>query len=497
MSAYGNVNVKYTPCKSAAQLHSATDYILGQKKEQLSAGIIKNEPELYNAFGCNHDNFANSLLMTRKMNQKKYSRFLPKDILAQKMSISFHPEDNDKLTYADAYKMAEDFAHEFFWKKGFEVLFAVYIDTEHVHVHFLVSNYNQKDGSSFRRGPKELVEMSRYFGEQCQSRGLTYSTRDSFYNLDKTREERTFAESQIKKRGKLSFKDEMRIYIRLAMNDPTTQTISDVVNMLQKTYHINVRLKGNTISYALPYRSLNGGKAQAVRGSRLGARFTVAGINAYMKQKEQENWFEYPRTEQDIEHYRQSMKDYSRWEDAETDKETDKEKESKPAVKLQETNEGIIEPSHATVYEAYDEFQEKQGISENDNNIFYGAAFDDFNREWQGIDSSNSNVSGTAGEKNVILSPSEYRKLSLTERAKLLPPPSDDRMAEFHKYQERMGYTDEDMKSMRYKMSVFDDFNDEYDARVKYTREHPLQEQTREQEGQEITTLIRRRGRSR
>lgn len=165
-------------------------------------------------------------------------------------------------------------------------MFAVHVDTEHVHVHFLVNNCNQKDGSSFRRGPKELVEMSEYFGEQCRSHGLTHSVRDSFYNLDKTREERTLAENQMQKRGKLSFKDEMRVYIRLAMNDPTTQNIYDVVNMLEKTYHMNVRLKGNTISYALPYRSSNGGKVQAVRGSKLGKRFTVAGIREYMKQKE-------------------------------------------------------------------------------------------------------------------------------------------------------------------------------------------------------------------
>ena len=291
MAVYGNVNVKYAPCKSVAQLHSAADYILGKKKEQLSSSVIKTKSELYNAFGCNRDNFANSVLMTRKMHQKKYSRFFPRDILAQKLSISFHPEDNDKLTYAEAYKMAEDFAREFFWKKGFEVLFAVHVDTEHVHVHFLVNNCNQKDGSSFRRGPKELVEMSEYFGEQCRSRGLTHSVRDSFYNPDKTREERTLAENHMQKRGKLSFKDEMRVYIRLAMNDPTTQNIHDVVNMLERTYHMNVRLKGNTISYALPYRSSNGGKVKAVRGSKLGKRFTVAGIREYMKQKEKEDWF--------------------------------------------------------------------------------------------------------------------------------------------------------------------------------------------------------------
>ena len=300
MAVYGNVNVKYAPCKSVAQLHSAADYILGKKKEQLSSSVIKTKSELYNAFGCSRDNFANSVLMTRKMHQKKYSRFFPRDILAQKLSISFHPEDNDKLTYAEAYKMAEDFAREFFWKKGFEVLFAVHVDTEHVHVHFLVNNCNQKDGSSFRRGPKELVEMSEYFGEQCRSRSLTHSVRDSFYNPDKTREERTFAESQMEKRGKLSFKDEIRVFIRLAMNDPTTQNIHDVVNMLERTY--------------------------------------------------------------------QSMKDYPRWEEDEDEvkESASKAKKQVPTQESQPTRKPDV-----SVYEAYDEFQEKHEIPENDESFFY------------------------------------------------------------------------------------------------------------------------------
>ena len=300
MAVYGNVNVKYAPCKSAAQLHSAADYILGKKKEQLSSSVIKTKSELYNAFGCNRDNFANSVLMTRKMHQKKYSRFFPRDLLAQKLSISFHPEDNDKLTYEDAYKIAEDFAHKFFWKKGFEVLVAVHVDTEHVHVHFLVNNCNQKDGSSFRRGPKELVEMSEYFGEQCRSRSLTHSVRDSFYNPDKTREERTFAESQMEKRGKLSFKDEIRVFIRLAMNDPTTQNIHDVVNMLERTY--------------------------------------------------------------------QSMKDYPRWEEDEDEvkESASKAKKQVPTQESQPTRKPDV-----SVYEAYDEFQEKHEIPENDESFFY------------------------------------------------------------------------------------------------------------------------------
>ena len=54
---FGNVNVKYNPCKSIAQLKSTADYILGKRKEQIAEGIEKTRPELYNAFGCNRDNF--------------------------------------------------------------------------------------------------------------------------------------------------------------------------------------------------------------------------------------------------------------------------------------------------------------------------------------------------------------------------------------------------------------------------------------------------------
>lgn len=121
------------------------------------------------------------------MQDKKYSRYKQKDILAHKMSISFHPEDNDKLTYEEADKIAREFAHIFFWSKGYEAMWAVHTDTEHIHVHFIVSNCNLKDGKSFRRGMPELKEMSQFFGEQCKKTGIdTFGqgkqTRKPFYS---------------------------------------------------------------------------------------------------------------------------------------------------------------------------------------------------------------------------------------------------------------------------------------------------------------------------
>ncbi len=438
---YGNVNVNYSYCKSVAQLKSAADYILGTKKEQIKEGIQKTRADLYGAFGCNRDNFANSLLITRKMHDKKYSRYKQKDILAHKMSISFHPDDNDKLTYEEADKIAREFAHKFFWSKRYEAMWAVHTDTEHIHVHFIVSNCNVKIGKSFRRGMPELKEMSQFFGEQCMERGLTHSVRDTFYNEERTQERKSFAECQMQKHDKLSFREEIKTYVRLAMNSTETRTLADVVEMLKKIYLMDIRLKGNTISYALPYHAGKTGKAQAVRGSKLGSSFTVAGIRQYMQEKEQKQ-VEYRRTIQDIEEGKQYLDDYEKWNE-------------KPEKK---SDKGI------SFYEAFDHFQADHDISENDEEIFYGSVFQEFNEQWQGKNQAVSKKKSEVSKEEKV----HFSMLSLEERAKLLPPPTDDQMAELKEYQKRMRYDESKMKSMKYKMTVYNEFLKEYEYRKKH-----------------------------
>lgn len=465
---YGNVNVNYSYCKSVAQLKSAADYILGTKKEQIKEGIQKTRPDLYGAFGCNRDNFANSLLITRKMHDKKYSRYKQKDILAHKMSISFHTDDNDKLTYEEADKIAREFAHKFFWSKRYEAMWAVHTDTEHIHVHFIVSNCNVKTGKSFRRGMPELKEMSQFFGEQCMEWGLTHSVRDTFYNEERTQERKSFAECQMQKHDKLSFREEIKTYVRLAMNSVETKTLEDVVEMLKKIYLMDIRLKGNTISYALPYHANKSGRTQAVRGSRLGNRFTVAGIRQCMQEKEQKQ-VEYRRTMQDVEEVNQYLDDYEEWQE-------DPEKADKPAYvteysenvlnKESEITSGADKKSNGDIsfYEAFDRFQADHDVSENDEEIFYGSVFQEFNEQWQG-------KRETVSEKKTEIIRQEkvdFSKLSLEERTRLLPPPTGDQMEELKEYQKRMGYDENKMKSMKYKMTVYDEFLKEYEYRKRY-----------------------------
>ena len=480
---YGNVNVNYSYCKSVAQLKSAADYILGTKKEQIKEGIQKTRPDLYGAFGCNRDNFANSLLITRKMHDKKYSRYKQKDILAHKMSISFHPDDNDKLTYEEADKIAREFAHQFFWSKGYEVMWAVHTDTEHIHVHFIVSNCNLKDGKSFRRGMPELKEMSQFFGEQCRERGLTHSVRDTFYNEVRTQERKSFAECQMQKHDKLSFKEEIKTYVRLAMNSTETRTLEDVVEMLKKIYLMDIRLKGNTISYALPYHAGKAGKAQAVRGSKLGNRFTVAGIRQYMQEKEQKQ-VEYRRTMQDIEEAKQYLDDYEEWrEEAEKVDKLAYGTENSENVRNKESGitSGADKKSNGDIsfYEAFDRFQADNDVTENDEEIFYGSVFQEFNEQWQGKSQAVSEKKSEVTKEEKV----DFSKLSLEERAKLLPPPTGDQMAELKEYQKRMGYDESKMKSMKYKMTVYNEFLNEYEYRKKqYGMRDTVQKKRREME---------------
>ena len=61
----------------------------------------------------------------------------------------------------------------------------------------------------------------------------------------------------------------------------------------------------------------------------------------------------------------------------------------------------------------------------------------------------------------------DYAKIPMKDRAHLLPPPTDNTMEEFEQYKIRMGYNEGQLKSVRYRMSVYDDFLKEYDYRKK------------------------------
>ena len=206
---------------------------------------------------------------------------------------------------------------------------------------------------------------------------------------------------------------------------------------------MDVKLRGNTISYALPYRRKKNGEPVSVRGKRLGERFTVSGITEYLEHKEKKR-IEYQRIEADIEHMKEFLRDYDEWE--------------------KEPGEKSLEDNNISFYEGFDQFCEKEDIREADEDIFYGAAFEEFNREWQG-EEDNKGTSFTDKEEEE--EQPDYKNMPLAERVAILPEPTEDVMEELQMYEKRMGYDKDTMRSMRYKMRVYDEFLEEYEARKK------------------------------
>ena len=168
---FGNVNVDYKPCKSFVQLDRASRYILGELPEQQQAGIIKTAPNLCWDMNCDHKIFSCDVLTTRKLFGKRDNK---RTNLAFKMSLSFSPEDNDKLTYEEVFRIAKEFAEKFFM--GYQVMFAVHTDTPHKHVHFLIGNCHIETGKAFRRSQKDLYNMCEFFGEQCRQRSCQFNS---------------------------------------------------------------------------------------------------------------------------------------------------------------------------------------------------------------------------------------------------------------------------------------------------------------------------------
>lgn len=295
------------------------------------------------------------------------------------------------------------------------------------------------------------------------------------------RKKKEIAEYQMKKRDKLSFREEIKVLLRNTMNRLENKTLQDVIDYAKKYYLMDVRLRGNTISYALKYRTDKKGKSMAVRVSRLGARFTVAGITEYLKKKEKSR-LEYERIKADIEQESGRYDDYAEWkEPSDMDKDVkclvpkDRSMETgnkqasivsdsveKKSLEKEETDTN----ADISIYEGFDRFCEKENIRDDEEEVFYGAAFDEFNREWQGIASEEQTEPTSHKEEQEI--PPDYTKMSIQERVRQLPPPTEDTSREFEAYKNRMGYGAAKMKSIRYKMSVYDEFLEELEARKKY-----------------------------
>lgn len=147
--------------------------------------------------------------------------------------------------------------------KDYQVAIYTHTDTEHIHNHIVINSANIENGKKYHSNKKQRDFIKSENDRICQERGLSVVT-------EKTASIRyTAAEKSLLKKGKTSWKDEIRQAVDVAkIRTSDLKGLSEFLDNLG----IKTRLRGETISYKHPEA------LKWVRGSKLGYDYEIGGI---------------------------------------------------------------------------------------------------------------------------------------------------------------------------------------------------------------------------
>lgn len=138
-------------------------------------------------------------------------------------------------------------------------------------------------------------------------------------------------------------------------------------------------------------------------------------------------------------------------------------------IRYKDTSEITLEEAKSEIlsYEKYVQVKEEEKAQETTMQYECPELFDK-------VDTASEPVATPFAEDTIPVIV-DYTKLSVAERAAILPFPTDDFMAEYDAFRERMGYVGEKLAGIQYKMEIYDEFNEEYN----YRKQHCGMEQER------------------
>lgn len=146
--------------KTLGSVKRLINYILNPEKTSvpLTGGIYCNPSTAYDEF-----------VLTKALYGK-----LPTTIVSNSNQV-FHfvqSYDVEELTPATARKIAEELLNcELF--KGFQILYAVHTDKEHVHTHFAINSVNYENGLRWHISSYDLKKIQDYSDELCRKYNLS------------------------------------------------------------------------------------------------------------------------------------------------------------------------------------------------------------------------------------------------------------------------------------------------------------------------------------
>ncbi|MGE6552971.1 relaxase/mobilization nuclease domain-containing protein [Bacillus mycoides] len=147
--------------------------------------------------------------------------------------------------------------------KDYQVAIYTHTDTEHIHNHIVINSVNIENGKKYHSNNEQRDFIKSENDRICQERGLSVV-------VEKQASVRyTAAEKSLLKKGKTSWKDEIRQAVDIGK--ARTNDIKGLTAFLDDL-GIKTRLRGETLSYKHPET------LKWVRGSKLGYNYEMGGI---------------------------------------------------------------------------------------------------------------------------------------------------------------------------------------------------------------------------
>ncbi|WFD10848.1 relaxase/mobilization nuclease domain-containing protein [Tepidibacter hydrothermalis] len=135
----------------------------------------KTEPHLIDGHNCDINNAYHQFVLTKRNYNKETGR--------QYIHVTQSFAPYDKVTPEEVKKIAYELLQmEFF--KGFEVVYAVHTDKNHLHTHFVVNTVNAETGLKWKQSAEQLQLLKDYSDDLCRKRGLiiTYGKKGNHKN---------------------------------------------------------------------------------------------------------------------------------------------------------------------------------------------------------------------------------------------------------------------------------------------------------------------------
>ena len=225
-------------------------YITNPKKAAVVSSIMLDDNKNY------AEQFADTTKIWNKAqtkNSRKFYHFIH----------SFSPEDN--IYPEKAHRLTEELCKKFFPHS--EIVIATHTDTKHIHSHIVINSVNFDNGKMLQISPKRYTAIKDYSNEIAKRENLAVV---DFRKPTKEPVRQSQAERQIILRGGTSWKQELAEVIDLALS--SVNNLYDFEKFLNNYGVMLTRNTEKTIAYKHPQ------KAKAIRGEKLGAKYTKGAI---------------------------------------------------------------------------------------------------------------------------------------------------------------------------------------------------------------------------